>query len=383
MKTNNITFDNVTPLQRYNSLHDHKEYIFDTSQKKVIIILDQVWQDLALLHKKRNSLLGKSLFSPPIPKGIYIWGSVGRGKSFLMDIFYNCLPYSYKRRVHFHEFINSVHKKLEFLKHKDNPLDIIGLELSKEVKILCFDEFYVNDIANAIILGNLLFSLIKNGIVIVATSNYEPNKLYTQGLNRSSFLSTIDFIYKNFNIIHLDGTTDYRLRSLVSLPVFYIPNSQENNKKLENLFNKISSGKTFKENYIEIDERKIDTIKHCECGIWFDFNVLCFTNRSKQDYLFLAKHYLYIFISDIRKLSIVDKDGARRFTWLIDILYDLKVKLFLTSSCNLEDIYMSDDFSQEFTRTLSRLIEMQSKNYLISNHLLLSDSNVLENIFTK
>lgn len=377
----NIDYKNLSPLECYTLLSKNKNFIIDPAQKKLIITLNNLWQDLVKLNKKRNFFLGKLLFNLTPPKNIYIWGSVGRGKSFLMDIFYDCLPFKEKKRIHFHEFMEYIHKSLEKLKHKDNPIDHIALELSKQLDVLCFDEFHINDIADAMILGNLLLNLIKNKIVIVVTSNYEPNNLYYKGLNRSSFLSTINLIYEKFNVININGKIDFRLNYIDKLPVFYIPDTKENNKKFENLFNKITINKPYKKNTIKVCGREINAIKHFENIIWFDFYTLCFTNRSQKDYLFLSKNYLYIFISGIKKLSSLDKNVARRFTWLIDILYDFKVKLCLTSSSQLEQIYTKGDFSQEFKRTVSRLVEMQSLKYFQLPHTLLKSKQNIENIF--
>lgn len=364
-------YHNHSPLTWYQAASQQAAFIRDAAQARAIEHLDRLWTELMMFKRKRNRFLGRSLRSPQLPKGLYFYGGVGRGKSFLMDAFYGCLPYRRKRRVHFHAFMAEIHQRLRGLKSEANPLKAVAAEIAKETRVLCFDEFHVSDIADAMILGRLLENLFNEGVVLVATSNYAPSELYPQGQNRSSFLPTIVLIEDKLTILNVDGGEDYRHRTLTAAEVFYIPANDENERKLADLFTQVTAGQVERPSEIEIHGRMLRCKKRTDKAIWFDFRMLCFGPRSQADYLYLSEHYEMIFVSGIEKLSQAERAEARRLTWLIDVMYDYRVKFCATCDVPVGEIYLEGDFAQEFVRTASRLTEMQSQEYLNLPHLTL------------
>ena len=364
-------YHNHSPLTWYQAASQQAAFIRDAAQARAIEHLDRLWTELMMFKRKRNRFLGRSLRSPQLPKGLYFYGGVGRGKSFLMDAFYGCLPYRRKRRVHFHAFMAEIHQRLRGLKSEANPLKAVAAEIAKETRVLCFDEFHVSDIADAMILGRLLENLFNEGVVLVATSNYAPSELYPQGQNRSSFLPTIALIEEKLTILNVDGGEDYRHRTLTAAEVFYIPANDENERKLADLFTQVTAGQVGRPSEIEIHGRMLRCKKRTDKAIWFDFRMLCFGPRSQADYLYLSEHYEMIFVSGIEKLSQAERAEARRLTWLIDVMYDYRVKFCATCDVPVGEIYVEGDFAQEFVRTASRLTEMQSQEYLNLPHLTL------------
>ena len=364
-------YHNHSPLTWYQAASQQAAFIRDAAQARAIEHLDRLWTELMMFKRKRNRFLGRSLRSPQLPKGLYFYGGVGRGKSFLMDAFYGCLPYRRKRRVHFHAFMAEIHQRLRGLKSEANPLKAVATEIAKETRVLCFDEFHVSDIADAMILGRLLENLFNEGVVLVATSNYAPSELYPQGQNRSSFLPTIALIEEKLTILNVDGGEDYRHRTLTAAEVFYIPANDENERKLADLFTQVTAGQAERPSEIEIHGRMLRCKKRTDKAIWFDFRMLCFGPRSQADYLYLSEHYEMIFVSGIEKLSQAERAEARRLTWLIDVMYDYRVKFCATCDVPVGEIYVEGDFAQEFVRTASRLTEMQSQEYLNLPHLTL------------
>lgn len=364
-------YHNHSPLTWYQAASQQAAFIRDAAQARAIEHLDRLWTELMMFKRKRNRFLGRSLRSPQLPKGLYFYGGVGRGKSFLMDAFYGCLPYRRKRRVHFHAFMAEIHQRLRGLKSEANPLKAVAAEIAKETRVLCFDEFHVSDIADAMILWRLLENLFNEGVVLVATSNYAPSELYPQGQNRSSFLPTIALIEEKLTILNVDGGEDYRHRTLTAAEVFYIPANDENERKLADLFTQVTAGQVERPSEIEIHGRMLRCKKRTDKAIWFDFRMLCFGPRSQADYLYLSEHYEMIFVSGIEKLSQAERAEARRLTWLIDVMYDYRVKFCATCDVPVGEIYLEGDFAQEFVRTASRLTEMQSQEYLNLPHLTL------------
>lgn len=369
-------FKNHTPLSWYELASQTDGFIYDDAQKQAIEKLDILWHQLMTFKSKRNQFLGRSLRSPEVPKGLYFWGGVGRGKSFLMDAFFGCLPYKRKRRVHFHAFMAEIHERLRQHKSQVNPLDAVAADIAKEVRLLCFDEFHVSDIADAMILGRLLEALFSKGVVLVATSNYAPDDLYPNGLQRSNFLPTIKLIKDALIVSNMDGGQDYRLRTLTKAPIFLVPNNAENEQKLQDLFSELTTTSAVLPNEITILGRPLKARAHAEEVIWFDFSMLCEGARSQADYLFLAERYRTVLLSGIPKLAAEKRNEARRFTWLVDVFYDYKVKLLACSEVEPEQIYTAGDFSNEFFRTASRLIEMQTVEYLSLPHLTLDRADI-------
>lgn len=362
-----------SPLSWYEMAAKQDGFIIDAAQKQAIECLNILWENLMDFKEKRNRFLGRSLRSPVSPRGLYMWGGVGRGKSFLMDTFFGCLPYERKKRVHFHAFMSEIHQKMRELKDEDDPLQAVANQIAIEVRVLCFDEFHVSDIADAMILGRLLEGLFAHGVVLIATSNYPPSELYPQGQNRSSFLPTIALIEEKITILNVDSGEDYRLRTLRQANVFYIPSNAENEAKLSKLFAQLSAQQKRLPEEVNIMGRTLKAKAHTAQMIWFDFRTLCFGPRSQQDYLFLAQNYQFIFISGIEKLTANERSEARRLTWLIDVFYDYRVKVCATLQAAAETLYTEGDFAEEFTRTASRMQEMQSENYLALPHLTLGN----------
>ncbi|HFC6355759.1 cell division protein ZapE [Neisseria lactamica] len=365
-------FENHSPLTWYQAASQLPNFIRDDAQAAAIEHLDRLWTELMMFKRKRNRFLGRSLRSPQVPKGLYFYGGVGRGKSFLMDAFFGCLPYRRKRRVHFHAFMAEIHRRLKALKSEANPLKSVAAEIAKETRVLCFDEFHVSDIADAMILGRLLENLLNEGVVLVATSNYAPSELYPQGQNRSSFLPTIALIESSLTVLNVDGGEDYRLRTLRPAEIFFTPANEENEAKLAQLFKEMTGITDLNPGTSTIHGRDIPHKAESGCAVWFDFRALCFGPRSQSDYLYLAEHYEMVFLSGLEKLSPQEKAEARRLTWLIDVLYDFRVKLCATGAVDVNHIYTEGDFAEEFTRTASRMVEMQSEVYLEQPHLTLS-----------
>lgn len=366
-------FANHSPLTWYQAASQQPGFIRDNAQKNAIEHLDRLWTELMMFKRKRNRFLGRSLRSPQVPTGLYFYGGVGRGKSFLMDAFFGCLPYRRKRRVHFHAFMAEIHQRLRDKRSEADPLKSVAQDIAEELRVLCFDEFHVSDIADAMILGRLLENLFNEGVVLVATSNYAPSELYPQGQNRSSFLPTIALLEKKLLILNVDSGEDYRMRTLTPADIFYIPNHEANEAKLADLFQQLS-GQTPQSGHLNIHDRDIEFKGESGTVAWFDFRTLCFGPRSQQDYLWLAQRYTHILISGLEKMTPDEKNEARRLTLLIDVFYDYRVKLCATSQVPMPELYTEGDFAHEFVRTVSRLVEMQSTEYLAQAHLTLNQS---------
>lgn len=362
-------FKNHSPLTWYQAAQQQPGFIEDAAQFKAIRLLDKLWADLMMFKRKRNRFLGRSLRSPQSPKGLYFYGGVGRGKSFLMDVFYGCLPYRRKRRVHFHAFMAEVHRRMRAHKSATNPLRTVAAEIAAEVRVLCFDEFHVSDIADAMILGRLLEGLFAEGVVLLVTSNYAPAELYPHGQNRSSFLPTIALIERELCVLGVDGGEDYRLRTLTPADVFYVPADTVSEAQLAALFAQMNHGQCAQAGDIAILGRPLSSRAQAEHAIWFDFDTLCRGPRSQADYLWLAERYHMVFVSAIPQMSAAERAEARRLTWLIDVLYDFRVKLCASCAVAVDAIYTEGDFAHEFARTASRMAEMQSAAYLALPHL--------------
>lgn len=362
-------FANHSPLTWYQAAAQQPGFISDPAQRTAVEHLDRLWTELMMFKRKRNRFLGRSLRSPQVPTGLYFYGGVGRGKSFLMDAFYGCLPYRRKRRVHFHAFMAEVHQRMRDKRGEADPLKAVARDIGVELRVLCFDEFHVSDIADAMILGRLLENLFAEGVVLVATSNYAPAELYPQGQNRSSFLPTIALLEQKLTILNVDNGEDYRLRTLTPADVFFVPNNEANEQKLAGLFEQLTEHSPKLAQSITINDRELHCKARSDKVIWFDFRTLCFGHRSQADYLWLAQHYTTVLISGVEKMTPNEKNEARRLTLLVDVFYDYRVKMCLTSQVPMDELYTEGDFAHEFVRTVSRLVEMQSADYLAQNHL--------------
>jgi cell division protein ZapE len=349
----------------------------DPAQQRAAERLAQLNDGLHEFKAKRASLIGRVFSKPEVPKSVYFFGGVGRGKSFLMDAFYGASKIRRKTRVHFHAFMRSVHEDLRKFKHEEDPLVAVAEQLAKQYRLICFDEFHVSDIADAMILGRLLSNCFENGIVFVMTSNYHPSKLYPDGLQRQNFLPTIDLILQKMDVIEVDSGIDYRRRTLEQDRVYHSPLDANAEAALLHTFNALAT-KTLPDKTISLYDREVVLRKRGEGVIWFDFAALCETPRSQLDYLELAQSNHTLLLSNVPVLATKDANVIRRFTLLVDVLYDHRVKLVMSAAAPLAEISKVDDSVKdgdtrrvlsEFTRTTSRLTEMQSAEYMSEQHI--------------
>ncbi len=302
--------------------------------------------------------------------GYYLWGGVGRGKTMLMDIFYECLDTPYKKRVHFHRFMQTIHQELRKLENTKNPLALIAEKYSAECRVLCLDEFHVNDIADAMILGGLLEHLFDHGLTLLTTSNRPPDDLYENGLQRQRFLPAIEKLKQYTQVLNIDNDTDYRLLTLQSNHTYHYPLNTATEAQIALIFATITTGLCNSSNEITIAGHTLPTLGCSEGAIWFDFSIICESNRSQNDYLEIAQEHHSVFISNIPIMDDIQKDAARRFLNLLDVFYDHKVKLIVTAAAPAHEIYNGKFLSFEFDRAVSRLIEMQSEEYLAHKHII-------------
>lgn len=359
----------MTPLEYYRQQINFGLIEEDDEQEAIIKILETVRNDLVDRQKQRNSQIGKlrRKIKPRSPiQGLYLWGTVGIGKTFLLDTFYHCLPVK-KTRLHFHAFMQKIHKDLSEQQGKKNPLQYIAKKIADETLLICFDEFFVSNIADAMILGELFKSLFENGVCLVATSNTAPNELYKSGIQRERFLPAIKLIQENTRVINLQSKGDYRLRHIQKAGVYYTPLNQNAEEKLEHSFHHFSQHFDISIEPIEILGRKIDIVKEAGENIWFDFYKICGRPRSQNDYLELAKLYRQFFISNIPVFNEASSDLIISFINLIDVLYDKQRCLVISAEAPAEQLYQENKAHPEFKRTESRLIEMQSEDYVTSN----------------
>jgi cell division protein ZapE len=357
----------LNPADWYQQQLSKPGFQADAAQQAAIHRLQQLHDQLIKFRSVRHRPLIGWLSNEPPPRGIFFYGGVGRGKSLLMDAFFATLPYKRKRRVHFHHFMKQVHDALNGLKNETDPLVSVAEKISTETRVLCFDEFHINDIADAMILGRLFENLFERGVVVVTTSNYAPDDLYKNGLQRERFLPTIDLIKKNLDVLNVDGGTDYRLRTLEKLNTYHTPLGEHAERKLADTFSALSADSNSKP--VEINQRKINVKQKGMGVIWFDFSELCGGLRSQLDYLDIAQEYHTLLLSNIPQMDATQSSEARRFTWLIDILYDHRVKFMCSAAVLPEALYLAGTRSDEFARIVSRLQEMQTKEYLGSGHL--------------
>jgi cell division protein ZapE len=342
-------------------------YEADESQRAAARRLQQLYTDLLGFKAARRTQLRKLLSRVRPPRGVYFWGGVGRGKSFLMDCFFDAVPYRRKRRVHFHAFMQQVHDALKKHKAEADPLAKVADELAASARLLCFDEFHVSDIADAMILGRLVDALFERGVVLVATSNYPPDGLYPNGLQRQNFLPTIELLKKQLEVFELDAGIDYRLRSLERMDIYMVPNGPAADARLAEDFRQIC-GEPCPPGPLTILGRTLVTRDRSLGAVWFDFQELCGGPRSQNDYLELARRYHSMLISDVPKMGREHANEARRFTWLVDVLYDFRVKLILSAEVEAHLLYTEGPNAHEFVRTVSRLIEMRTREYLAAPH---------------
>jgi len=338
-------------------------FVTDSAQWRAVERLQQLYEEWSEYKKRRRSALRRLLIKPPLPKGVYLWGPVGRGKSFLMDSFYLCVPLVRKRRVHFHHFMREIHRELEALKGTEDPIAAAAEKTARRYRLICFDEFHVSDIADAMILGRFLEQAMDRGVEFVMTSNYPPDELYQNGLQRERFLPTIELLKQRLDVIGVDNGTDYRRRKMERVRVYHTGAGAD--EVLNRIFSEL---KDVEEEHhpLDVEGREIPYRKRAGGLVWFDFAVLCGGPRSYADYVDLARRFHTVMLSGVPRLSPKNADAARRFTWLVDVLYDDRIKLVVSAEAAPEALFPEGENSAEFQRTASRLHEMQSAQYLQS-----------------
>ena len=353
----------MTVKQIYEAELALRGYTSDPAQLRAIEALERCALEWTSFKEKRSNALKKLINRPDIPRGVYMFGGVGRGKSFLMDCFYNAVPLKRKTRLHFHEFMREVHRELADLQGTVNPLDELAKRMSKRFRLICFDEFHVADITDAMILHRLLAALFDNGVGFVTTSNFKPDGLYPGGLHRDRILPAIALLNARLQVINVDNGTDYRRRTLEALTLYHVPNGPVADTAMEKAFNALEE--THDEDpVLHIEARQIRAKRKAGGMVWFDFKTLCGGPRSQNDYLEIASMFHTVFLSDVPHMPLRMASEARRFTWLIDVLYDRRVKLVMSAAVAPAELYTEGPMAHEFPRTVSRLSEMQTQEYL-------------------
>ena len=345
----------------YQQHLDQRGFLADSSQWRAVERLQQLYEEWSAYKARRSSALKRLIVKPPLPRGVYLWGAVGRGKSFLMDSFYLCLPLVRKRRVHFHHFMREIHREMNLLKGVDDPIAEVAARTARRYRLVCFDEFHVADIADAMILGRYLDQVIDRGVVLCMTSNYHPDTLYPNGLQRERFLPAIELIKQRLDVIQVDSGTDYRRLKMERLKVYHT--GAGGDAELEGIFDELRDVEP-ERHPLDVEGRTIAYRKRAGGLVWFDFQVLCGGARSYADYVDLAQRFHTVMLSGVPKMSARNADAARRFTWLVDVFYDDRVNLVVSAEAEPEQLFVAGDNSAEFQRTVSRLHEMQSARYL-------------------
>ncbi|WP_196870365.1 cell division protein ZapE [Polaromonas sp. CG_9.11] len=351
----------------YDAELSARGYTSDPAQLLAIDALERCATEWAAYKGQRSNAFKKLIHRPPIPRGVYMFGGVGRGKSFLMDCFFNAVPLKRKVRLHFHEFMREVHRELLDLQGTSNPLDALGKRIAKRFKLICFDEFHVADITDAMILHRMLVALFDNGVGFVTTSNFHPDKLYPNGLHRDRILPAIELLKMHMQVINVDNGTDYRRRTLEQARLYHSPLGPEADAEMTETFNRLAASQD--ENpVLQIESRQILSRRKAGGVVWFDFKTLCGGPRSQNDYLEIATQFHTVLVSDVPWMPVRMASEARRFTWLVDVLYDRRVKLILSAAVPPEALYTEGPLMHEFPRTVSRLNEMQSMEFLALEH---------------
>jgi cell division protein ZapE len=362
----------VTVLELYQEALRKRGFKADDSQYSAVLRLQRLYEEWSDYKRRRSTALRRLIVHPELPRGVYLWGAVGRGKTFLMDSFFRCLPLERKRRVHFHHFMRDVHREMDELKGTAEPLDALAGRIAKRYRLVCFDEIALSDVADAMILGRLLTRTLDKGVVYCMTSNYHPDELYKGGLKREDFLPTIELIKERLDLIRVDGGEDYRKRALQKIRAYHSPLTPEADRALMQNFQQVAE---VEEEDHELDvEGRVIAYRHRAGGVvWFDFKVICGRGRSQNDYIDLTKRFHTIIVSGVPRMGLERADEARRFTLLVDVLYDQRVNLFLSAEAPPDQLLVRDRDTGDaqlkamifqFERTASRLAEMQTQAYL-------------------
>ncbi len=342
-------------------------YHSDPAQLRAVEALDRCAREWSGYKAQRSNAFKKLINRPAIPRGVYLHGGVGRGKSFLMDCFYSAVPLKRKTRLHFHEFMREVHRELAGLQGTVNPLDELAARMARRYRLICFDEFHVADITDAMILHRLLQALFDNGVGFVTTSNFRPDELYPDGLHRDRILPAIDLLNERLEVVGVDNGIDYRLRTMERVKLYHTPLGPQADAEMNDAFTQLAA--SHDENpVLHIEARQIRARRRADGVIWFDFATLCGGPRSQNDYLEIATQYHTLLLSDVPYMPVRMASEARRFTWLVDVLYDRRVKLIMSAAVPPQALYTEGPLAHEFPRTVSRLQEMQSAEFLALEH---------------
>ncbi len=362
-------------VQQRPSFKDHARdaarrhgYQLDDPQLQAVAELDRLYQDLIRNDKNQRSVF-QMFRRDELARGVYLWGGVGRGKSFLMDVFFDSIPIERKTRTHFHRFMQDIHHRLRDLQGSLNPLRRVGAELGAEHKLLCLDEYQITDIGDAMLMRYLLEALFSQGVTLVTTSNVQPDMLYEHGLQRAQFLPAVDLLKKHMTILNLDGGIDYRLAMLERAGVFHVPDDTAADAAMLSTFENVSGEEGSRAQEIEIEGRMIEYARLAQGVVWFDFRSICAGPRGQADYIELARRFHTVLVSHVPCFSRDNANERRRFTWLVDEFYDRRVKLVLSAQADVPELFAEGDGSVEADRTASRLIEMRTRSYLGKAHL--------------
>ncbi len=367
----------LSPLDKYKQDLMRDDFLFDAAQEHAVKKLQRLYEDLqnkplAVTGFKKVLNRWKKVYAKQDEKpilGLYFWGGVGRGKTYLVDTFYDCLPFENKMRVHFHRFMHRVHQELKGLSGQSDPLKIIAKKFADETCIICFDEFFVSDITDAMILGTLFEELFAHKVTLVATSNIIPNELYRNGLQRERFLPAIKLINEHTEVVNVDSGIDYRLRTLEQAEIFHYPLDKQANENLHHYFKQLSCEEGKYNIEIEINHRQLPTVCVSDGVVYFEFSTLCESARSQGDYMEISQLYHTVLLANVTQMGADCDDSTRRFIALVDEFYERNVKLIMSAEYPLEQLYSGGRLNFEFKRCLSRLQEMQSHDYLASEHL--------------
>ncbi len=349
--------------QVYQRALRERGFLPDPAQLRAVDALERCENEWIAYLARRRTALQRMFVKPPIPRGAYMFGGVGRGKSFLMDCFFQSVPLRRKTRLHFHEFMREVHRELQELKGTANPLDELGARIARRFRLICFDEFHVADVTDAMILHRLLKALFDHRVSIVTTSNFHPDALYPNGLHRERILPAIALLKDRLEVIDVDGGTDYRQRTLEKLRTYHTPLGPAADAAMATAFEQLADASD-DDASLRIEHRTLQARRRAGGVVWFDFRTLCGGPRSQNDYLELASRFHTLLLSDVPQMPPKLASEARRFTWLVDVLYDRRVRLVLSAAVEPEQLYTEGPLAHEFPRTVSRLHEMQSADYV-------------------
>jgi cell division protein ZapE len=347
----------------YQQTLQSKGYRADAAQLRAVDALEQCEAEWLVYKAQRSGVIGKLLRWPAVPRGLYMHGGVGRGKSFLMDCFYNAIPLKRKTRLHFHEFMREVHRELAEMKGLVNPLEELGRRMGRRYVLICLDEFHVADITDAMILQRLLESLFAHRVSIITTSNFAPDGLYPNGLHRERILPAIALLKDKLDILNVDHGVDYRARTLEQVELYHAPLDAAADIALTSAFERLAESRD-EPAILHIEHREFPARRKAGGVVWFEFKTLCGGPRSQNDYLELATQFHTVILSNVPHMPPRLASEARRFTLLIDVLYDRRVKLIMSAAVPPEGLYTDGPLAHEFQRTISRLNEMQSKDFL-------------------